>query len=150
MIGDAQNPRFAGECPYCHSTHRQVRNGKQRSGSIKVKCRLCGKAYTLHRKRRGHPVFVVYAALSFYRTKRSYREVASICGVHHQTVINWVKRYPYGIYLTLEDAWCLRLDEKLGQFFSSPVDTTKRYWSPALRITSSPFWRPAKVAKLDH
>lgn len=104
------------KCPFCWSQVRQVRNGTHRSGSIKVKCRTCNRGYTLAPRRQGYPFFITYAALSLYGQFRNYRRVAKACNVHHQTVINWVKKYKRGFNLTYSDMRRLR-EHKLGRTY---------------------------------
>jgi len=87
----AKPPR--SKCPRCKSKERQLKNGKNPSGSCRLRCGKCGRYYTQTPKDKGHPYFLVIGALWLYLQYRNYRKVAKLCGVTHQTVFNWVKKY---------------------------------------------------------
>jgi transposase-like protein len=123
-------------CPYCRSYSRQMRNGRHRSGSAKVRCNACKRNYTLWPKINGYPFFIQFAALSLYARLKNYRLVARHCGVHHQTVINWVKRYRGGFIITTRDLALLQKHKlsKTFEFNYSLYGKEKgNYWFPSLR-----------------
>ena len=102
-------------CPSCRTTAGQVRNGLNASGSYRAKCKLCHRTYTLESRRRGHSrykirrIFYTYINLwsgdfikrglnipvRFDRaaTRGFARQVARVEKVHHQTVLNWLKKW---------------------------------------------------------
>ena len=103
------------KCPTCHSTAHQIRNGRNPSGSFRAKCKLCARSYTIRFRRRGYSkqkvreILFLYVNLwSGHYIKRGIarpvffevpqgnrgfaRQVARFANVHHQTVLNWVKR----------------------------------------------------------
>lgn len=140
-------------CPYCRSYSRQMRNGRHRSGSAKVKCNACKRNYTIWPKIKGYPFFIQFAALSLYARLKNYRLVARHCGVHHQSVINWVKRYRGGFIITTRDLALLQ-KHKLSETFESThfmakrrVTAQKASFDLTLgngKIPSTPFWTPSR------
>ena len=103
-------------CPRCRSGTRQVRNGKNKSGSVKVKCRPCGKSYTPRPNSTGYGRKIASKIINSYlrarrKTKfalndksraillnptqeRLSREVARRYGINHQTLLNWLHAWP--------------------------------------------------------
>ena len=69
-------------CPACQSTERQVKNGRNQSGSQRYRCRACGRTYTLAATRE--------RAVRLYTDGMNLRRIARTLGVVHQTVANWV------------------------------------------------------------
>ena len=99
---------FRPSCPRCKSRARQVRNGKNPSGTPRMRCGKCGRYYTLTPKEKGHPYYVVIGALWLYIQYRNYRRVARLCGVNQQTVFNWVKKYGSEFVMTQSDVSLLK------------------------------------------
>lgn len=103
-------------CPGCRSGNRQVRNGKNKSGTAKAKCQHCGKTYTLLPTSTGYGRNVVARIIHAYlrarkRTKfalndnpgsfmlnpteeRLSRKIARRYGINHQTLLNWLHNWP--------------------------------------------------------
>lgn len=80
-------------CPNCHSQERQVKNGKQASGSQRWKCQPCGRKYTPEPKEQGYPDSVRQQAVKMSVDGLNYRRIARFLGVDHKTVMNWVKAH---------------------------------------------------------
>ena len=79
-------------CPYCQSSEKQVKAGKNKSGSQKYLCKGCGRRYT------PEPSQMYGDAIRLQAVKLSvdgmnYRRIARHLGVDHKTVINWVNAY---------------------------------------------------------
>ena len=106
-------------CPRCRPGTRQVRNGKNKSGSVKVKCRLCGKSYTPLPNSTGYGRKIASKVINSYlrarrKTKfalndesraillnpteeRLSRAVARRYGINHQTLLNWLHAWPESV-----------------------------------------------------
>ena len=81
------------ECPYCHSQERQVKNGKQASGSQRWKCQSCGRKYTPEPKEHGYPPSLRQQAVKMAVDGLNYRRIGRLLEVDHKTVMNWVKAH---------------------------------------------------------
>jgi len=110
--------KWSTACPKCDETVGQLRNGKNKSGSTRMICKLCGRNYTLDPRTRGYDREMVRKVLATYlslrihsphidatqqfsiffnpKEERVCRTVARQHGVNHQTVINWVRSWPQG------------------------------------------------------
>jgi transposase-like protein len=80
-------------CPYCQSTNRQVKAGKNPSGSQRWKCQQCKRRYTPEPNEIGYPEEMRLQALRMYVDGINYRHIGRHLGVDHKTVINWVNAY---------------------------------------------------------
>ncbi len=80
-------------CLYCHDTEQQVKAGFNRSGSQVYKCKLCDRRYTPLPAERGYPESIRQQALRLYIEGMNFRRVGRLLGVHHVTVMNWVKAH---------------------------------------------------------
>jgi transposase-like protein len=80
-------------CPYCQAQDRQVKNGKNASGSQRWKCQICGRKYTPEPKEHGYPDSLRQQAVKMSVDGLNYRRIARFLAVDHKTVINWVKAY---------------------------------------------------------
>jgi len=101
-------------CPYCRTTRKQVRNGKNASGSSRRKCNFCGSSYTPKRQRIGYDKRKIDAVLTTYlgllleiyplpengelfivrpKQDRLFRIVARLRKVNHQTACNWINEW---------------------------------------------------------
>ena len=126
-----KKPRVLAKCPKCSKWTDQIKNGKQRSGSKKVKCLQCRHSFTPQPKERGYPFYFVYGALNLQATHNNYRHVARLCKVAPQTVVNWVKKYGNGFYLTNGEVSKLRahwLGKTPGLDLSAAKTGTKYYF----------------------
>lgn len=77
-------------CPRCHADTRQVKAGRNASGSQRYQCQHCRCRYTPEPSQR-YDETMRRQAVQFYVDGMSYRKIARHLGVDHVTVINWVK-----------------------------------------------------------
>ena len=77
-------------CPYCQSSVRQVKNGRNPSGSQRYRCRACGRKYTPEPTPQGYDAPTRQRALRLYADGMNLRRIGRTLGVVHQTVANWV------------------------------------------------------------
>jgi transposase-like protein len=80
-------------CPLCGSVHRQAKHGKTMSGSQKYRCHACARNYNPAPKRQGYPPEMRLRAVQMYVDGTSFRRIARLLEVNHQTVVNWVNSY---------------------------------------------------------
>ena len=80
-------------CPYCQANRRQVKAGKQPSGSQRWKCQVCGRRYTPEPTEQGYPHALRQQAVKLYVDGLNYRRIARVLSVDHKSVMNWVKAY---------------------------------------------------------
>lgn len=80
-------------CPYCATPDKQVKVGKNDSGSQRWKCRACQRRYTPQPTGHGYPDSVRQQAVKLYVDGLNYRRIARQLGVDHKSVINWVKAH---------------------------------------------------------
>ena len=81
------------ECPYCHSTERQVKNGRNPSGSQRIKCQVCGRVYTPEPSPNGYDETVRTQALRMYLEGMSLRAIGRILRISPQSVANWIRAH---------------------------------------------------------
>ena len=81
------------KCPYCEATENQVKAGKNKSGSQRMKCQVCGRRYTPHPTEHGYPESLRQQALKLYVDGSNFRRIARHLGVHHKTVMLWVNAH---------------------------------------------------------
>jgi transposase-like protein len=77
-------------CPSCQSSARQVKHGRNPSGSQRYLCRPCGRTYTPEPTPYGYDEQTRRQALRLYADGMNLRRIARQLGVVHQTVANWV------------------------------------------------------------
>ena len=77
-------------CPSCQSTTRQVKHGRNPSGSQRYLCQTCKRTYTLEPTPYGYDAATRQHALRLYTDGMNLRRIARHLGVVHQTVANWV------------------------------------------------------------
>lgn len=59
----------------------------------RFKCRDCGYHFTAAKEGKSIDSKIVKHALQLYIEGMSYREIQSVLGVSHVSVMNWVKKY---------------------------------------------------------
>ncbi len=77
-------------CPQCQQTTEMIRSGKNRSGSQRFRCRRCQLYFTPAPSIRQPDQSRKAEALALAEQGMSYRRIASLLGVHHQTVSAWI------------------------------------------------------------
>jgi transposase-like protein len=80
-------------CPRCAQTLRQLRVGRNRSGSQRYLCSFCQRKYTPHPQVHGYDAALRRQAIEWYVDGMNLRRIARHLGVVHQTVANWVAAY---------------------------------------------------------
>ena len=77
-------------CPQCHQVGEIIKSGKNRSGSQRFRCCVCQLYFTpqpsVQQPNQAHKA----EALVLAEQGLSYRRIASLLGVHHQTVSAWI------------------------------------------------------------
>lgn len=81
------------QCPHCQSTERQVKVGRNPSGSQRYLCRHCRRKYTPEPKPRGYDEVMRRKALELYVDGMNFRRIGRMLGIAHRTVINWVNAH---------------------------------------------------------
>jgi transposase-like protein len=81
------------KCPKCNSSKRQVKNGLNKSGSQKYRCRECGTVHTPEPKENGYPAETRLVAIRMYVEGSSYGSIGRVLKVNRQSVANWVSAY---------------------------------------------------------
>lgn len=88
-------------CPNCHSSERQIKDGRTAAGSQRYRCKLCGRRYTPDPQESGYDEEVRLQALRLYKDGVSLRGVSRILDVNHQSVANWINAYATRLPLNL-------------------------------------------------
>ncbi len=81
------------ECPYCHTTERQIKAGRNRAGSQRFQCRGCDRHYTPEPKLNGYPVEVRQQAVRLYLEGTNFRRIGRVLSVNYQSAVNWITAY---------------------------------------------------------
>ena len=81
------------KCANCKATKRQVKNGRNPSGSQKYQCKECKTVYTPEPKPNGYPQETRLLAIRMYVEGNSQRAIARILKISPQTVANWINAY---------------------------------------------------------
>lgn len=91
-------------CPHCGAHDQAVRDGHNRSGSRRYRCRACQHAFTPTPKGQGHGATTREQAVRLYLEGMSLRGIGRILGVVHQSVANWVAEAAMGLPTRVSDA----------------------------------------------
>ena len=79
------------ECPQCQSTH--VRKNGHRRGKQNHRCLDCGRQFVENPTvERGYSDDIRRLCLRMYVNGMGFRGIERVTGVHHTTVITWVKQ----------------------------------------------------------
>lgn len=89
------------QCPHCHRTDSQVKNGKTVAGSQVFKCKACNRKYVPQPQPNGHPISLRQQAIRLVLDGNSQRQAARHLGVAPQSVANWLKAYADKLPATL-------------------------------------------------
>ena len=81
------------QCPFCKSSEKQIKSGKNRCGSQRFLCQECGKTYTPVPKQQGYGEEVREKAVRMYVEGINFRRIGRLLGVNHQSVVNWVNKH---------------------------------------------------------
>ncbi len=78
-------------CPECHSTHIR-KNGKNKGKQNHI-CVACGRQFIdCYETTKGYSDQVKHSCLKMYVNGMGFRGIERVTGVHHTTVITWVKQ----------------------------------------------------------
>src|SRR4028119_978566 len=78
------------QCPRCGSTHIR-RNGTQR-GKQNYICVNCRRQFIQHYDPKGYSEQIKQECLKMYTNGMGFRAIERVKGVHHTTIIHWVKQ----------------------------------------------------------
>lgn len=81
------------QCPFCQQNEKQIKCGKNQSGSQRFLCQECGKTYTPVPKQQGYAEEVREKAVRMYVEGINFRRIGRLLAVNHQSVVNWVNLY---------------------------------------------------------
>lgn len=81
------------KCPKCESQEKQYKIGFNASGSQKYRCHECDRTYTPQPNFNGHTPETRLKAIKLYLEGNSFRSIARLLNITHQSVANWVKQY---------------------------------------------------------
>ena len=102
------------ECPSCETNARQIKTGRNRSGTQRILCRGCGRTSTIEPKPRGYVEEVREKAVRMYVEGNNFRRIGRLLGVNHQSVVNWVNAYQAKIQNTVavpQETETIEMDE---------------------------------------
>jgi transposase-like protein len=80
-------------CPFCNSSKKQTKSGRNPTGSQRYKCKECERVYTPEPKPLGYPEEVKREAVRLYLESGSVRRVSQLLSVSERSVINWVNSH---------------------------------------------------------
>ena len=79
------------KCPECQSTH--VNKNGQKKGKQNYICVCCGRQFIdCYQPHKGYSEEVKRECLKMYVNGMGFRAIERIKGVHHTSIINWVKQ----------------------------------------------------------
>ena len=79
------------QCPECHSTH--IRKNGKKQGKQNHICVACGRQFIDHyAPPQGYSDAVKQECLKLYVNGMGFRAIERVKGVHHTTIITWVKQ----------------------------------------------------------
>jgi len=81
------------KCLRCKQTTRQIKAGKNNSGSQRWRCKDCQKNYTPKPNPKGYRQEIKTLAFRLYMEGNTLRGIGRILKIHHQTVTNWLAVY---------------------------------------------------------
>jgi transposase-like protein len=79
-------------CPRCSSA-KHKKAGFNRKGTQRFQCKACARIYTPKRASKHKEDIKIKAVLLREHYQLTYREIAEILNVNHQSVSNWVDEH---------------------------------------------------------
>ena len=76
-------------CPQCNSCNVK-KNGHQ-NGKQRWKCKDCGRIFRESYEQKGYHPQVRKVCLKMYLNGMGFRGIERVTGIHHTTIMNWVK-----------------------------------------------------------
>ena len=80
------------ECPKCGATKQQIKNGYNKSGTHRFKCKVCGARYTVEPRRTRHSDETKISAIQQYNNGMSGREIGRLYEMDKENVFEWIKK----------------------------------------------------------
>ena len=79
------------QCPYCGST--EIRKNGKRRGKQNHICKSCERQFIdMYDPPKGYSEELKQECLKMYLNEMGFRGIERVKGVHHTTIINWVKQ----------------------------------------------------------
>ena len=78
------------QCPQCKSQH--IRKNGKRKGTQNHICVKCGRQFIQDYKPRGYSDSIRQECLKMYVNGMGFRAIERVKGVHHTTIITWIKQ----------------------------------------------------------
>ena len=82
----------ARRCPKCGQIEKQIKKGRNRSGTQRCECLLCGTRYTLEPKIRAYSEEMREQAIKTYYSGVSGRGVGLLFGMGKENIYRWIKK----------------------------------------------------------
>ena len=79
-------------CPYCKTKEKQIKAGKNPSGSQKYLCKACQRRYTPEPSER-YGEDIRRQAVKLYVEGNNYRRIGRLLGIDHKTAMHWITAY---------------------------------------------------------
>ncbi len=76
-------------CPKCHSSN--IRKDGYQNGKQRWECKDCGRIFRESYSEKGYHPQVKEICLNMYLNGMGFRAIERVTGIHHTTIINWVK-----------------------------------------------------------
>jgi transposase-like protein len=122
------------QCPECKSQH--IRKNGKRKGKQNYICVPCGRQFIDdYEPHRGYSDSIRQECLKMYVNGMGFRAIERVKGVHHTTVINWVKQ----VGVMLPDAYNPEQIPKVGELdeLETFVGSKKTRSGSGQRLTTS-------------
>jgi transposase-like protein len=81
---------FKPVCPYCRHCYRQAKAGRAVNGNQRYQCQDCKRTYVRENRRFRYSPDLRLKAIELRSDGLTYRQIASLLDVNHQTIANWV------------------------------------------------------------
>lgn len=77
------------QCPRCQSYN--LRKDGHQNGKQRWECKNCGRIFRDSYSSKGYDPQVKEICLNMYLNGMGFRAIERVTGIHHTTIINWVK-----------------------------------------------------------
>jgi transposase-like protein len=77
------------KCPECHSS--SLRKDGHQNGKQRWECKNCGRIFRSSYQAKGYHPQVKETCLKMYVNGMGFRAIERVTGIHHTTIMNWVK-----------------------------------------------------------
>ena len=89
------------KCPQCHSSN--LRKDGHQNGKQRFECKDCGRLFRESYEVKGYHSQVKKICLEMYLNGMGFRGIERVTGIHHTTIMNWVKESAQGLPEDEED-----------------------------------------------